>query len=176
MWNTLSTSSPNSRTETTTTEIAMISPKFIPLRRGSKRRDTSRKILSVAKPKTRTHKTAPQDLDPVGGTHWKGDPWENEPKKQCIRASCLSNTVESLASLGDSKLHIELNDGANQLGDLHAGPHSDYRGCATAYTPEIIRDAAYQRRFRLAAVSIQLDRALTLNNRLGTSGLMKRRD
>src|ERR1700730_12923735 len=54
--NKLSISHPKRMIETTTTRMAIVSPKFNRLREGSKRLATSPRILRVAKPKTSTHK------------------------------------------------------------------------------------------------------------------------
>src|SRR6266851_9059008 len=54
--NRLSISQPSRTIETTTTRMAMVSPKFNRLREGSKRLATSPRMLRVAKPKTSTHK------------------------------------------------------------------------------------------------------------------------
>jgi hypothetical protein len=54
--NKFSISQPRRMIETTTTRMAMLSPKFNRFREGSKRLATNPRILRVAKPKTRTHK------------------------------------------------------------------------------------------------------------------------
>ena len=44
--------------------------------------------------------------------------------------------IRAAAEVLDYRHH----DGANQLGDLHPGPYSDYTGYGTANTPDMIRD------------------------------------